>query len=84
MQAQDRAHRIGQKNEVRVLRLMTVNSVEERINAAAKYKLNLDEKIIQAGMFDQKSTLNERQQFLQAVMTSETEGKVIERKKIQK
>jgi SNF2 family DNA or RNA helicase len=28
--------RIGQKNEVRVLRLMTVNSVEERILAAAR------------------------------------------------
>lgn len=36
LQAQDRAHRIGQKNEVRVLRLMTVNSVEERILAAAR------------------------------------------------
>merc|ERR1712141_576609 len=46
LQAQDRAHRIGQKNEVRVLRLMTVNSVEERILAAARYKLNMDEKVI--------------------------------------
>merc|ERR1711923_490663 len=27
LQAQDRAHRIGQKNEVRVLRLMTVSAV---------------------------------------------------------
>ncbi|VEN45337.1 unnamed protein product [Callosobruchus maculatus] len=62
LQAQDRAHRIGQQNEVRVLRLMTVNSVEERILAAARYKLNMDEKVIQAGMFDQKSTGTERQQ----------------------
>ncbi|XP_071859810.1 ATP-dependent helicase brm-like [Bombus fervidus] len=68
LQAQDRAHRIGQKNEVRVIRLMTVNSVEERILAAAKYKLNMDEKIIQAGMFDQKSTGSERQQFLQSIL----------------
>ena len=37
LQAQDRAHRIGQKNEVRVLRLMMVNSVEERILAAARF-----------------------------------------------
>ena len=29
-------YRIGQQNEVRVLRLMTVNSVEERILAAAR------------------------------------------------
>lgn len=47
IQAQDRAHRIGQQREVRVLRLMTVNSVEERILAAARYKLNVDEKVIQ-------------------------------------
>ena len=71
LQAQDRAHRIGQKNEVRVLRLVTVNSVEERILAAAKYKLNLDEKVIQAGMFDQKSTGVERRQFLQAILATE-------------
>lgn len=68
LQAQDRAHRIGQQNEVRVLRLMTVNSVEERILAAARYKLNMDEKVIQAGMFDQKSTGSERQQFLQTIL----------------
>lgn len=36
-QAQDRAHRIGQKNEVRVLRLLTVGTVEEKILAAARY-----------------------------------------------
>ncbi|XP_014291998.1 ATP-dependent helicase brm isoform X3 [Halyomorpha halys] len=68
LQAQDRAHRIGQQNEVRVLRLMTVNSVEERILAAARYKLNMDEKVIQAGMFDQKSTGTERQKFLQNIL----------------
>ena len=33
--------RIGQKNEVRVLRLMTVNSVEERILAAARFGYNI-------------------------------------------
>lgn len=73
LQAQDRAHRIGQKNEVRVLRLMTVNSVEERILAAARYKLNMDEKVIQAGMFDQKSTGSERQQFLQSILHQDDE-----------
>lgn len=51
---------------------MTVNSVEEKILAAARYKLNVDEKVIQAGMFDQKSTGQERQQFLQAILQQET------------
>lgn len=73
LQAQDRAHRIGQKNEVRVLRLMTVNSVEEKILAAARFKLNVDEKVIQAGMFDQKSRGYERQQFLQTILEQENE-----------
>ncbi|VDD94764.1 unnamed protein product [Enterobius vermicularis] len=45
MQAQDRAHRIGQSREVRVLRLITVNSIEEKILAAARFKLNVDEKV---------------------------------------
>ena len=73
LQAQDRAHRIGQKNEVRVLRLMSVNTVEERILAAARYKLNMDEKVIQAGMFDQKSTGSDRRQFLQAILQNDEE-----------
>merc|ERR1711983_464653 len=71
LQAQDRAHRIGQKNEVRVLRLMTVNSVEERILAAARYKLNMDEKVIQAGMFNQRSTGSERHELLQSILREE-------------
>uniref|UniRef100_A0A4W3GQL3 SWI/SNF related BAF chromatin remodeling complex subunit ATPase 4a n=1 Tax=Callorhinchus milii TaxID=7868 RepID=A0A4W3GQL3_CALMI len=71
LQAQDRAHRIGQLNEVRVLRLCTVNSVEEKILAAAKYKLNVDQKVIQAGMFDQKSSSHERRAFLQAILEHE-------------
>uniref|UniRef100_A0A8C4QRL6 SWI/SNF related BAF chromatin remodeling complex subunit ATPase 2 n=1 Tax=Eptatretus burgeri TaxID=7764 RepID=A0A8C4QRL6_EPTBU len=71
LQAQDRAHRIGQQNEVRVLRLCTVNSVEEKILAAAKFKLNVDQKVIQAGMFDQKSSSHERRAFLQAILEHE-------------
>merc|ERR1719225_547545 len=74
LQAQDRAHRIGQKNEVRVLRLMTVNSVEERILAAAKYKLNMDEKVIQAGMFNNRSTGSERRQLLHSILTREADN----------
>lgn len=78
MQAQDRAHRIGQQNEVRVLRLCTVNSVEEKILAAAKYKLNVDQKVIQAGMFDQKSSSHERRAFLQAILEHEEQNEVSE------
>ena len=73
LQAQDRAHRIGQKNEVRVLRLMTVQSVEEKILAAAKHKLNVDSKVIQAGLFDQKSTGTERRTLLMNLLEKDEE-----------
>jgi len=71
MQAQDRAHRIGQKNEVRVLRFVTSQSVEERILAAARYKLTVDEKVIQAGKFDNKSSGNDRRQMLMDIIAQE-------------
>jgi SWI/SNF-related matrix-associated actin-dependent regulator of chromatin subfamily A protein 2/4 len=74
-QAQDRAHRIGQKNEVRVLRLMTVNTIEEKILACARYKLNVDEKVIQAGMFNRSSTSSERHDYLEQLIEGEDESK---------
>ena len=43
----DRAHRIGQKKQVRVFRLVTEKSVEERIIERAEMKLRLDAVVIQ-------------------------------------
>ncbi len=47
---QDRAHRIGQKKQVRVFRMITENTVEERIIERAEMKLRLDAIVIQQGM----------------------------------
>ena len=60
-QAEDRAHRIGQKSEVRVYRLITISRVEEGILNKAEDKKNLDELIIQAGGFGQKTSDQDRQ-----------------------
>lgn len=49
LQAQDRAHRIGQKKPVRVFRFITDNTVEERIVERAEVKLRLDTLVIQQG-----------------------------------
>ncbi|KKK13419.1 chromatin structure-remodeling complex subunit snf2 [Aspergillus ochraceoroseus] len=68
LQAQDRAHRIGQKNEVRILRLITSNSVEEKILERAQFKLDMDGKVIQAGKFDNKSTNEERDALLRTLL----------------
>lgn len=49
LQAMDRAHRIGQTKAVRVFRMITENTVEERIVERAEVKLRLDTVVIQQG-----------------------------------
>lgn len=71
LQAQDRAHRIGQTKEVRILRLITADSVEEKILQRAQYKLDMDGKVIQAGKFDQKTSAEEREAILRALFEAE-------------
>ncbi|EPE10135.1 snf2-family atp dependent chromatin remodeling factor snf21 [Ophiostoma piceae UAMH 11346] len=68
LQAQDRAHRIGQKNEVRILRLITSASIEEKILERARYKLDMDGKVIQAGRFDNKSSETDRDAMLRTLL----------------
>ncbi len=68
LQAQDRAHRIGQKVEVRVLRLITEKSVEEKMLEIAHRKLDMDGKVIQAGRFDNNATNEERDTMLRAML----------------
>ncbi|KAF9457457.1 SNF2 family N-terminal domain-containing protein, partial [Collybia nuda] len=64
LQAQDRAHRIGQTKAVLILRFITEKSVEEAMYQRARYKLDIDDKVIQAGRFDNKSTQEEQEEFL--------------------
>lgn len=54
LQAQDRAHRIGQKKQVRVYRLVTEGTVEERIVEKAELKLRMDALVIQSGRLADK------------------------------
>ncbi|KAI7864350.1 SNF2 family N-terminal domain-containing protein [Spinellus fusiger] len=68
LQAQDRAHRIGQTKEVRIFRLISNNSIEESILARANYKLDIDGKVIQAGKFDNRSTEEDRETFLRSLL----------------
>ncbi|CAD7698507.1 unnamed protein product [Ostreobium quekettii] len=49
LQAMDRAHRIGQKKEVQVLRFCIENSIEEKVIEKAYKKLRLDALVIQQG-----------------------------------
>lgn len=49
LQAIDRAHRIGQKKQVRIFRLIAENTVDERIVQRAEIKLRLDHIVVQQG-----------------------------------
>jgi hypothetical protein len=55
LQAQDRAHRIGQKKQVKVFRLVTDSTIEEKIVERAEMKLRLDAVIVGAGKLAAKS-----------------------------
>jgi len=59
-QAIARVHRIGTKNEVRILRFICSNSIEEHILKKAQEKMGMDEMIIETGMFNQTSTESDR------------------------
>lgn len=48
-QAMDRAYRIGQKRSVKIFKLVTNNTIEQRILQVQKYKLIWDELVIQKG-----------------------------------
>lgn len=48
-QATDRAHRMGQKKEVQVIRLVAKGTIEEKINELQMKKKNLIDEVIQSG-----------------------------------
>ena len=67
-QAQDRAHRIGQRNEVRVFRLITTTEIEEEILNKAGFKKSLDDIIIKAGAYNSTSSENESKKKLEELI----------------
>lgn len=67
-QAEDRAHRIGQRREVKVFVMVTVGTIEEAILERAREKSHIDNKVIQAGMFNQSSSHRDRQSVLQDIL----------------
>lgn len=67
-QAEDRAHRIGQKKEVRIFVFVSVGTIEEVILEKAREKSEIDNKVIQAGMFNQTSVHADRAKVLESIL----------------
>jgi superfamily II DNA/RNA helicase len=59
LQAQDRAHRIGQRSDVSVFRMVTKSPVEEKILSRATEKLNMADLVVEAGQFNKGSVEND-------------------------
>jgi len=73
-QAIARVHRVGQKNEVRVVRLVTDSKVERHMEQRCQEKLEMEQKIMGAGMFRRQASADQRRQALRAVLGMEEAG----------
>ena len=69
----DRAHRIGQRSDVSVFRLITNSPVEEKILSRATEKLNTAALVVEAGKFNKGSVESdnslERKQLMEILLT---------------
>mmetsp|Transcript_31886 Transcript_31886/g.66859 ORF Transcript_31886/g.66859 Transcript_31886/m.66859 type:complete len:1528 (-) Transcript_31886:307-4890(-) len=61
LQAQDRCHRLGQKKPVSVYRMVTENTVEEKIVERAQQKLKLDAMVVQQGRLKEDSKVTKEE-----------------------
>mmetsp|Transcript_1510 Transcript_1510/g.2171 ORF Transcript_1510/g.2171 Transcript_1510/m.2171 type:complete len:1046 (-) Transcript_1510:64-3201(-) len=61
LQAQDRCHRLGQKKPVSVYRLVSENTVEEKIVERAQQKLKLDAMVVQQGRLKDKDKVTKEE-----------------------
>ena len=70
LQAMDRAHRIGQKRTVNVYRLLTENTIEEKIIERAELKLRLDAVVVQQGRLPEQKTALSKEEMSNMVRVS--------------
>lgn len=80
-QAMDRCHRIGQSKPVHIYRMVTANTIEDKMLEKANDKLMLEKLVVTAGGFKQMDTkgrkgmtTNELQQLLSDFKTASAEA----------
>ena len=67
LQAQDRAHRIGQKKPVQVFRFITDDTVEVKVLERGQQKLKLDAMVVQQGRLADKERKMSKQELLESL-----------------
>ncbi|KAG9309279.1 P-loop containing nucleoside triphosphate hydrolase protein [Chiua virens] len=73
LQAQDHAHHICQTKAVHILHFITGRSVEEAMYARARYRLGINDEVIQASRFNNKSMVEEQEEFLHSILEVDQE-----------
>jgi DNA helicase INO80 len=89
-QAMDRAHRLGQTKQVTVYRLITRNSIEERMRQRAKQKDEIHNLVISGGEFRQMDSRPNQKDIVSLLLEEEQDegdrtaenGKVASRKRM--
>ena len=74
IQAENRAHRVGQTREVEVVRLVTRESIEEQILALGATKLALDDRVAGFDEVDDSKAEKEGQKVIADMMTDQIKG----------
>jgi SWI/SNF-related matrix-associated actin-dependent regulator of chromatin subfamily A containing DEAD/H box 1 len=79
IQAENRAHRIGQEKDVEVVRLVTSDTVEEQIHIMGQMKVKLDERVAGDEGAESKKELERReaegQKMVEELLFKKLEGK---------
>ena len=78
-QAMDRVHRLGQKKQVTIYRLITKGSIEERIVMRAKQKNEIQKVVIQGGQFRMEDFRSGREIVSLLLDDKELEEKMVKR-----
>jgi SWI/SNF-related matrix-associated actin-dependent regulator 1 of chromatin subfamily A len=76
VQAENRAHRVGQTREVEVVRLVTRGTIEEQIHALGESKLALDEKVAgDASAAEDKAVEKAGEQLVEKMLVEKLQSK---------